>query len=125
MWTIRRAWARGPHWRGRHGDWLSWLEAGPFGDSLVALGVWLVLGIALAVLVFVLLPLVLFVGELVVLAAGAYALGGRWLVQAGTAGPPPQRFTWRTRGWPGARRLEREAKAQIESGLVPHPADAE
>ena len=69
------------------------------GGILVALAVLIAVGI----LIVVLLPLVILLGELLIVLAAIVLLGGVWVVEASTAGPPPES---RSRKVWGSRRSE-------------------
>jgi hypothetical protein len=124
-WTVRRRWGRQPRWRQRDVDRGSPLQAldavalspsGGVADLVLGVVLLLVLGIVLAIIVTFVLPLLLFLAELVLLAAGAYALGRPWTIEATTSGPPPQRFTWRVRGWRRSRRAVEEVARELARG---------
>jgi hypothetical protein len=63
--------------------------------------------ILIGVLIVVLLPLVLLVAELLLVVMAIILLGGVWMVEASTPGPPPERRTKKV--W-GGRRSERAAE---------------
>jgi hypothetical protein len=78
------------------------------GDSSVG---GILAGIAIAILIglliVVLLPLVLLIAELLLVVLAIVLLGGVWLVEASTPGPPPDRRAKKV--W-GGRRSERAAE---------------
>jgi hypothetical protein len=105
-WTVRRRryW---PGWREVFDvgdDGLFW-----FADDLSAAGILVAVAAAIAIglLIIVLLPLVLLLGELLLVVVALVFLGGVWLVEATTPGPPPGR---RVRKVWGGRRSERVAE---------------
>jgi hypothetical protein len=104
-WTIRRRryW---PGWRELvdPGCWdLPWVDDFGVGGLLAAI----VIAIAVGILIVVLLPLMLLLGELLIVLAAIIFLGGVWVVEGSTAGPPPES---RSRKVWGGRRSERVAE---------------
>jgi hypothetical protein len=118
----RRARLRRPDWD------MGSLGAGDVvggADDLVGLLVGIVLTILLALLVGIIVAflaaVLLFVAEAIALGFLAYALGRGWIVEAETDGPPPERRTWRMRGWLRSRRVVRSVAQALARGEVPAP----
>jgi hypothetical protein len=73
------------------------------GGLLVGIAI----AIAIGLLIIVLLPLVLLLGEFLLIGAAIVLLGGVWVIEASTPGPPPE--TRARKVW-GGRRSERVAQ---------------
>jgi hypothetical protein len=127
VWQVRRRWFRRPRWRGgsTEGGWLDILDVGSTADSLPALAVIVGIVLVLGLFIFVVLPLLLLLGELVIVAAGAYVLGKPWFIEAETLGPPEELKVWRVRGWRRSRRAVDEVSRELYLGAEAEPADAE
>ena len=112
-WTIRRR---------RY--WPGWREAVEFGDSGLfcfddfGLGVGgliaaLAIAIAIGLLIIVLLPLVLLLGELLLVGAAIVLLGGVWVIEASTPGPPPERRARKVWGGRRSARVAQEVAREV------------
>ena len=100
-------------------------DGGDGDGCLVALlGIVLVVALVL-VFTFVVLPLLIFLLELVLVAIGAFVFGRPWLVEAATAGPPPETLVWKVRGFRGSRQAAREVARELEQGVEAAPASVE
>jgi hypothetical protein len=131
-WRVRRRWVSRRLPRLRHvsgdaagdvalgsGNWLP-VDVGGLSD----LEGWLVVVIALVVIVFVLIPLLLFGIELiivgVVLATGMIGrlfLGHPWIIEANSNGG--QVLTWQVSGWRHSRRALDEVARALAVGREP------
>jgi hypothetical protein len=97
--------------------WPGWREVSDIGDadffgfmdasSAAGIVVGIAIAILIGVLIVVLLPLVLLIAELLLVVIAIVLLGGVWLVEANTIGPPLERRTKKV--W-GGRRSERAAE---------------
>ena len=76
-------------------------------------------------LIVVVLPLLLLLGEALVVAAGVCVLSRRWVVEATTVGPPPDRYAWRVRGWRRSRKAVEQVADALRQGREPALPGAE
>jgi hypothetical protein len=93
----------------------------PVAGILLAVLLAVVVGLAIVVL----LPLLLFIGELVLVLAGVALLRGTWMVEAKTDGPPPASKAWKVPGWARSKRAVEEVASELRAGVEAAPAEAE
>jgi hypothetical protein len=94
---------------------------------------WILALLLLALLVFLFLPIAVFLLEVVLFLGLASLVGGvrmifrrPWTVAAETEGPPPEQQRWRVVGWRASGRAIDEVAEQIQLGYrAVHPRDAE
>ena len=128
VWEVGRHWPRRLRWRQFETFDLNPLDALTFADAsgpgalVVSLLVGFLLVVLIGVFIVVVLPLLLLVGEAVVVAVGVYALSRRWVVEASTLGPPPDRFAYRVKGWRRSRKAVQEVADALRQGRDPELA---
>lgn len=104
-------------------DDVMWIDMSDF--SLVGLVIGLVISLLVALVIVLLLPLVLFLVEALIVLAGVALLRGTWFIEASTAGIPPERKTWKVKGWVRSRRAVREVASELRAGVDAAPAEGE
>ena len=128
-WRVAQHRFRRPRWRGWRrgsdeeggGNGSSWgsFDLGGGDDACGAILLVIAVVVAAILIGILLLPVLIFLGELVVLAVLAYVLG-RWWVVADTEGPPPEQRIWRVRGGVRAQRFAQEVAVSIQTrGVLP------
>jgi hypothetical protein len=108
VWQVRRR-LRWPPFRAfgpdeRH-DWIAAASGDVVGFFVMVL----------ALLVFFVVPLALFVVELALVLGAVVLLRGTWVIEASTAGPPPDQKTWNVRGVLRSRRVVGEVASQLQA----------
>jgi hypothetical protein len=127
-WHVSRQ-LRWPHWRGwdDDGPWAD-LPIFDFGgdDSLIG-GILLAVTVALliGVVIVVLLPVILLLGELALAVAATMVALRPWVVRATTVGPPVDERVWGVRGFLRSRRAVREVADELRRGVRAEPAQWE
>lgn len=119
-WTVRRRVPRGPRWW-RPSAWdVPWdLGVGSADDAagvVAGIVMFVLLVVVVGVLAFVVLPAVFFVVDALLIVFGLVLLGGAWVVEATTPGPPPETRSWRVRGLFASRGAVSEAARELERG---------
>jgi hypothetical protein len=138
-WRVGRVWiGRGaPRFRkvrseaagdigGQVPNWVP-VDIGSWGDLEATIAV----VIALVLLVFVIIPLLLFGVELIIVGVavaasiiGRLLLGRPWIVQAQSIGRTREVRTWRVSGWRRSRQVIAEIAQGLAAGSDPNPTDA-
>jgi hypothetical protein len=85
----------------------------PFELDPTGLAMLVLLPLVLAAVLILLFSVIAAVVELVTVAVAAYVWRGRWIVEATTDGPPPERKAWTVRGWRQSKRLATEVARQL------------
>ena len=80
--------------------------------------------IVLAVFVFLVLPAIFFLLDALLIAGGLLLLGGAWIIEASTPGPPAETKSWRVRGIFASRGAVAEVARELERGDVDAAPDA-
>jgi hypothetical protein len=126
QWEVRRRWQKQPKWRGGSDipdlDVLDIASIADFdvgGVVLVILAVLVFTVVGAAVIIF-LLPALFFVVEFLILAAAAFLIYRRWVVEAHCPATGI-RQEWTVRGWRRARRAQREVADELRQGLAAEP----
>ena len=131
VWEVERRWPRPP--------WRAWKpDVAPGWDSLDGLGaadsptgfvvgilIGLVLLAAVSIAIFILLPAIVFVVEIVFVVLALAAARRPWRVRATTLGPPFEEHEWHVRGWRRSKRAVEEVARELEQGVEPAPAAGE
>jgi hypothetical protein len=120
VWTVRRRFPRGPRWW-RPGAWdVPWDLGLGAGDDIagVVAGIvaFVLLVILVGVLAFVVLPAVFFLVDALLILGGLLLLGGAWIIEASTPGPPTATRSWRVRGILASRGAVAEVARELERG---------
>jgi hypothetical protein len=125
---VRRCAPRGPRWwrpSGWDAPWSSTLDTGDDVEGLVAgILVVVVSAVLLGVLVFLVLPAIFFLLDALLILGALLLLGGAWIVEAATPGPPPELKSWRVRGIFASRSAVAEVARELERGDVDAAPDA-
>jgi hypothetical protein len=131
VWQVARHWPRRLRWRKLDtdlspADALNFGDVGDLGDGvggiIGAILVTVALVVFAAALVIIVLPLFLLLGEAVIVVLGVYVVSRRWVVEATTDGPPPDRFAYRVRGWRRSRKAVQEVADALRQGRDPELA---
>jgi hypothetical protein len=117
-----------PHWRGWGDDDplanVPFVDFGPdLGDSpLGGILLAVALFVAVGLLILILLPVILLLVE-VILAVAATTIALRpWVVRGTTVGPPADERTWGVRGFLRSRRAMAEVADELRLGVHAEPA---
>jgi hypothetical protein len=128
VWLVRRSAPRGPRWwRPSTWDlpWSSTLDAGDGVEGVLAAAVAVVVfALLFGVFVFVVLPAIFFVLDAFLIVGALLLLGGAWIIEASTPGPPPEMRSWRVRGIFASRKAVAEVAVELERGDVDAAPDA-
>src|SRR3954451_17038158 len=96
VWNVRRRPGRKPRWRRKPGlDVLDVPFLGSVGDGVGGVVAGIALTIVIALVIAILLPLVLFLGEAILVVLGIVLLAAPWRIEASTQGPPSGFKVWR------------------------------
>ena len=109
--------------RGRSWD-LGLSSADDVGGIVAGLVVFVLLVVLLGVLAFVVLPVIFFLADAALILGGLLLLGGAWIVEASTPGPPSEERSWRVRGIFASRSAVAEVARELERGDVDAAPDA-
>jgi hypothetical protein len=126
---VRRRVPRGPRWWHPSvsdftpGD-LSFDTGDDVGGVVAAIVAFVLFLILLGVLVFLVLPAIFFLLDALLIVGALLILGGAWIVEASTPGPPPETRSWRVRGIFASRRAVAEVARELEQGDVDAAPDA-
>jgi hypothetical protein len=138
-WRVGRRWIsrRLPRWRKvrvgkpREGDVAEAVLTIPDPGGLDDIGAAILVFVGLVVVVFVVVPLLLFGVELIILGlvlaasiAGRALLGRPWVVQASPVEGDAQVMAWKVSGWRTSARAIGEVATALEAGLDPVPGEA-
>lgn len=121
VWTVRRRFPRGPRWW-RPSSWdVPWdLGGGGAGDDVggvvAAIVTFVLVVLLIGVLAFVVLPAIFFLVDALLIVGGILLLGGAWIVEASTPGPPSETTSWRVKGVFASRRAVAEVARELERG---------
>lgn len=138
-WRVGRRWIsrRLPRWRKvrvgkpREGDAAEAVLTIPDPGGLDDIGAAILVFVALVVVVFVVVPLLLFGFELIILGlvlaasiAGRALLGRPWIVQATQVEGDARVMAWKVSGWRTSARVIEEVATALNAGLDPVPGEA-
>src|SRR4051812_27643708 len=122
VWKVRRRPGRKPRWRRKPSlDVLDVPFLGSVGDGVAGFFAGIAVAIVIALVIAVLLPLVLFVGEGILVVLGIVVLAAPWRIEASTPGPPSGFKVWRIRGIWKSRRAVREVAEELSRGVEAAP----